>query len=166
MGNHAKNKADSGFDKYGLKENKEMESIIDSAFYEILFKRCDDARGSLVPIEAERDIPFAIKRVYFITDVLPNVIRGLHAHRKLQQVMICLQGSVTVALENFVTKCKETVTLNKVNQGLYINTMVWVEMYDFQPGTVLLVLASEYYDEADYIRDYAQYQEEAKNSPI
>ena len=115
----------------------------------------------MTAIEAARDIPFAIKRIYYITDVAPEVVRGNHAHRELQQVLICLKGQVKIMVENALRDEKQTIELNAINRGLYIGPMTWRQMYDFQQDTVLLVLADEYYDEADYIRDYAQFLEAA-----
>ena len=111
-----------------------------------------DDRGQLVAIEAMKDLPFAIKRVYYIYDTLPGVRRGFHAHMKLQQILVCVSGSCKIHLDNGTDTAE--VTLDKPNEGLYISNDMWREMYDFSDGAVLLVLASEYYDEADYIRNY------------
>lgn len=114
-----------------------------------------DDRGQLVAIEAMKDLPFAIKRVYYIYDTLPDVRRGFHAHRNLQQILVCVHGSCKILLDNGHEK--ETVTLDKPWEGLYISNDTWREMYDFSDGAVLLVLASELYDEADYIRSYEEF---------
>lgn len=111
-----------------------------------------DDRGQLVAIEAMKDLPFEIKRVYYIYDTLPGVRRGFHAHRNLQQILLCVNGSCKIHLDNGFDTAE--VLLDKPNVGLYIANDMWREMYDFTPGAVLLVLASEYYDEADYIRNY------------
>lgn len=111
-----------------------------------------DDRGQLVAIEAMKDLPFAIRRVYYIYDTLPGVRRGFHAHLNLQQILLCVNGSCKIHLDNGNDTAE--VTLDTPNEGLYIANDMWREMYDFTPGTVLLVLASEYYDEADYIRNY------------
>lgn len=111
-----------------------------------------DARGQLVAIEATRDLPFAVKRVYYIYDTLTDVRRGFHAHKNLQQVLICVHGSCKIHLDNGFDTAE--VVLDKPYEGLYISNDMWREMYDFSDGSVLLVLASEYYDEADYIRNY------------
>lgn len=115
-----------------------------------------DERGQLIAIEEQKDLPFTIKRVYYIYDTLPNVRRGFHAHRNLQQILICVSGSCKIHLDNGSETAE--VTLDKPNEGLYIANNMWREMYDFTPGAVLLVLASEYYDEADYIRNYEDFQ--------
>lgn len=114
-----------------------------------------DDRGQLVAIEAMKDLPFAVKRVYYIYDTLPGVRRGYHAHKNLQQVLLCVNGSCKIHLDDGTDTAE--VTLDKPNEGLYISNNMWREMYDFVPGTVLLVLASEYYDEADYIRNYSDF---------
>ena len=111
-----------------------------------------DDRGQLVAIEAMKDLPFEVKRVYYIYDTLADVRRGFHAHKNLQQILICVHGSCKIHLDNGYETAQ--VLLDKPYEGLYISNDMWREMYDFTPGTVLLVLASEYYDEADYIRNY------------
>ena len=111
-----------------------------------------DDRGQLVAIEAMKDLPFPINRVYYIYDTLPGVRRGFHAHKCLQQILLCVNGSCKIHLDNGHETAE--VLLDKPNEGLYIANNMWREMYDFTPGAVLLVLASEYYDEADYIRNY------------
>lgn len=114
-----------------------------------------DDRGQLVAIEAMKDLPFEVKRVYYIYDTLPGVRRGFHAHKCLQQVLLCVNGCCKIHLDDGSETAE--VILDKPNEGLYISNNMWREMYDFTPGTVLLVLASEYYDEADYIRNYDEF---------
>lgn len=114
-----------------------------------------DDRGQLVAVEAMKDLPFEIKRVYYIYDTLPGVRRGYHAHLNLQQILLCVNGSCKIHLDNGTDTAE--VTLDKPNEGLYISNDMWREMYDFSPDAVLLVLASEYYDEADYIRNYEDF---------
>ena len=111
-----------------------------------------DDRGQLVAVETLRDIPFEVRRVYYIYDTLTGVRRGFHAHRHLQQALICVHGSCRIHLDNGYEQAE--VLLDKPNEGLYISNDMWREMYDFSEGAVLLVLASEHYDESDYIRDY------------
>lgn len=126
----------------------------------IKFKEVRDKYGHLTPIEEKVDIPFEIKRVYYITKVEQGVERGFHSHRKLHQVLICLNGSVKIRLKD--PDCQEVVELNNPSLGLYIGPYVWREMFDFSEESVLLVLASDYYDEDDYIRNYDFYLEEVK----
>lgn len=111
-----------------------------------------DDRGQLVAIEIGQDIPFTVRRVYYIYDTLPGVRRGFHAHRNLEQILICVSGSCKIHLDDGYDTAE--VTLDDPNKGLYISNDMWREMYDFSEGAVLLVLASEHYDEADYIRNY------------
>ena len=121
----------------------------------INFQVKGDSRGSLIALEANKDIPFEIKRVYYIFDTKEAVVRGHHAHKTLQQVLICVSGSCTIVLDD--GKERTEVLLDKPNIGLYIGPNMWHEMKDFTPGAVLLVLASDWYSEADYIRDYSEF---------
>ncbi|WFD11386.1 sugar 3,4-ketoisomerase [Tepidibacter hydrothermalis] len=127
-----------------------------------LFKFIDitDKYGHLTPIEGKIDIPFDIKRVYYITKVEKDTTRGYHAHRKLHQVLVCVKGSVKIKMAN--TKEEKIYTLDNSSVGLYIGPYIWREMFDFSEDAVLLVLASEHYDESDYIRNIDFYMEEAK----
>ena len=126
----------------------------------INFKEHGGEYGSLVALEGKRDIPFQVRRVYYIYDVEPTCRRGFHSHNDLEQVLICLHGSVKILVKTPFEE--EIVELNSRTHGLYIGPMVWREMYDWQDEAVLLVLASEYYTENDYIRDYAKYETAAK----
>ena len=116
------------------------------------FKIKGDDRGSLIALESNKNIPFEIKRVYYIFGTKENVIRGKHAHKRLKQVAVCLNGSCKFRLDDGTQK--KTVTLDTPTQGLIIREMIWREMYDFSEDCVLMVLASELYEEDDYIRDY------------
>jgi dTDP-4-dehydrorhamnose 3,5-epimerase-like enzyme len=115
-----------------------------------------DELGWLVALESGHDVPFTLKRVYYIFGTRGGVRRGKHAHRKLNQMMVCLTGSCSVLLDDGATR--EDVRLTRNDIGLMIDPMVWHEMYDFSTDCVLLVLADDHYDEADYIRDYAQFK--------
>ena len=119
-----------------------------------------DELGYLSAIEEMRDIPLHIKRVYFITDVPPATIRGFHAHRVLRQVLICMQGSVTIKIYNGNEKTE--IVLDQTDVGLYLGPMTWRDMSNFSKDCVLTVLASEYYSEDDYIRDYDMYLKECE----
>lgn len=114
--------------------------------------------GYLSFMEGKNHIPFTIKRIYYIYDVIKNAVRGKHAHKKTKQVLFCIQGTITIILDN--GKDKEAITLNKPNQGIFLDTMMWHEMVAFKPGTVLLIVASDIYKPEDYIRDYKTYLEE------
>ena len=116
------------------------------------FQQHGDDRGMLVALEEYKDIPFEIKRVYYMYDTGENEQRGFHAHKSLEQILICIHGSCKVLLDNGTEK--KIVSLEKPYEGLYIANNMWREMYDFSPDAVLMVLASEYYKEEDYIREY------------
>lgn len=120
-----------------------------------MFQQHGDERGQLVALEECRDIPFKIKRVYYMYDTGEGVRRGYHAHKALEQILICIHGSCKIHLDNGYEK--EEVLLNKPYEGLYVSNVMWREMYDFSPDAVLMVLASEYYDETDYIRNYDEF---------
>jgi dTDP-4-dehydrorhamnose 3,5-epimerase-like enzyme len=120
------------------------------------FRVMGDHRGSLVAVEAGRTIPFEIRRIYYLFGTQPNVPRGFHAHRALLQLAVCVSGSCRIVLDDGARQ--EEAMLDRPDRGLLIPKMVWREMHDFSPDCVLLVLASEYYDEADYIRDYEKFR--------
>lgn len=120
-----------------------------------VFQPHGDERGQLIALEEFKDIPFRIKRVYFMYDTGAGVVRGNHAHKTLEQILVCIHGSCKIRLDN--GKENKIVPLEKPYEGLYVAHAVWREMFDFSPDAVLLVLASDFYDEADYIRDYDVY---------
>jgi len=111
----------------------------------------DDARGGLVFMEAEAQVPFPIRRFFFIHHVAPSAGRASHAHRACRQFLIALAGSMIVELDDGRARRRER--LDRPTQGLYVPPMVWVEVTDFSADGVLGVLASHPYDESDYIRD-------------
>ena len=111
-----------------------------------------DERGKLVSLEGCKNIPFDIKRVYYIFDTLPNQNRGMHAHKNMEQIIIAMDGACQFILDD--GKNKESVWLNRPDVGLYIGKNMWREMRHFSYGCKLMVLASDYYDEKEYIRDY------------
>lgn len=114
--------------------------------------KISDPRGNLSFIEGDQHVPFEIKRVYYLYDVPGGEARGGHAHRKLQQLIIAMSGSFDVVLDDGFER--KTVCLNRSYQGLYLSSMIWRELVNFSSGAVCVVLASEYYDEDDYYRDY------------
>ena len=114
-----------------------------------------DQRGGLVVAETCKNIPFDLKRLYYIFDAKPDVPRGFHAHKELHQIAFCIKGKCKMLMDNGFAK--EEVWLDQPNKGLQIPPMIWHEMHDFSEDCVLLVLASEHYDESDYIRDYADF---------
>ncbi|EJF32314.1 MULTISPECIES: FdtA/QdtA family cupin domain-containing protein [Enterobacteriaceae] len=115
-----------------------------------------DERGSLVALEEAKNIPFPIKRVYYMFDTLEGIRRGFHAHKELTQVAIPVKGSCRFLLDD--GKEKVNVLLDSPACGLLIEPMVWHEMYDYSPDCILMVLASDVYDESDYIRNYEQFK--------
>ena len=121
------------------------------------FKSLGDERGSLVAVEIgmEKAIPFDIKRVYYIYHTAQGVSRGFHAHKNLKQVAICVAGKCRMVLDN--GQARQEAWLDSPTRGLLIEDMVWREMHDFTKDCVLLVLASEHYDESDYIRNYPDF---------
>ena len=118
-----------------------------------------DERGKLIAVEAlSEQIPFEVKRVYYIYDTTPGTIRGNHAHKVLKQALICVSGACTITCE-LPDGTKMEHRLDWPDRGLLIEGLVWRQMKDFSKDAVLLVLASEKYDEADYIRDYEVFRQ-------
>jgi len=111
--------------------------------------------GTLVYFEADKDIPFAFTRVYYTYGVKEGIIRGHHAHKALEQLLICVYGAIEVMCDN--GEKKEYAMLDDPAKGLYVGAGIWHTMKWLKDDSVLLVLASEYYDESDYIRDYDEF---------
>jgi dTDP-4-dehydrorhamnose 3,5-epimerase-like enzyme len=133
---------------------------LDSALARFIeFTVLGNEAGWLVSLEAERNIPFPIRRTYYIFGTQPGVRRGKHAHRKLKQVLVCLAGRCRVLLDDATNKAE--VELAESSRGLLVDPMVWHEMYEFSSDCVLLVVADDWYDERDYIRDYGVFLEAA-----
>ncbi len=122
----------------------------------INFPSIGDDRGSLVAMETIDKVPFEIKRVYFIFDTLKDVSRGFHAHKQLKQIAICVSGKCRMVIDD--GKNREEVWLDSPSKGIFIDTNLWREMHDFSEDCVLLVLASEHYNESDYIRSYDDFK--------
>ncbi|MEO3879145.1 sugar 3,4-ketoisomerase [Rheinheimera fenheensis] len=120
-----------------------------------------DDRGSLISVEEQVSIPFKIKRVYYIFKTKQGIARGFHAHKNLKQLAICVSGSCRFELDD--GRVRESVVLDNPKKGLIIEDMTWREMHEFSHDCVLLVLASEHYDEDDYIRDYEVFLKEISN---
>ena len=120
-----------------------------------LDKHHSDRKGNITVVENKEDIPFEVRRTYYLYDVPGGESRGGHAHRELSQLIIAASGSFTVTLDD--GKVKRTFVLNRPYQGLYIGPGIWRTLDDFSTGAVCLVLASHGYDEADYIRDYDEF---------
>jgi dTDP-4-dehydrorhamnose 3,5-epimerase-like enzyme len=122
--------------------------------------KISDPRGNLTFIEESRHVPFNIKRVFFIYDIPSGQNRGAHAHHKLEQFIICLAGSLDVSVDDGVEQ--KTIHLNRPWMGLYVPAMVWASEGNFDPSTTYLVLASDFYDESDYYRDYYEFLKAVK----
>jgi dTDP-4-dehydrorhamnose 3,5-epimerase-like enzyme len=121
-----------------------------------------DERGGLIPFEKGKNVPFEVCRAFYIYDTKPSTPRGAHANRKSEFLMVVISGSCKVLLDDGFEK--KVVELNRPNQALWINKMIWKEMYDFSYNAILLVLSNEKYDETEYIRNYADFVEITKNS--
>jgi len=119
--------------------------------------KISDVRGNLSFIEGGEHIPFDIKRVYYLYDVPGGAERGAHGHRELEQLIIAMSGSFDVVLDDGVNKKK--VHMNRSYYGLYVCPMMWRDITNVSSGAVCMVLASEYYDEQDYLRDYDEFLE-------
>lgn len=131
-----------------------------SLIHFIDFPQIGDDRGNLVILEGNKNIPFSIKRVYYLFDLQSDIPRGFHAHKELVQVAVCVKGRCDILMDD--GKSKEVVRLDSPAKGLLIDVMQWHEMQNFSDDCVLLVLASDVYDEADYIRNYTQFKREVK----
>lgn len=131
-----------------------QESIENTKF--IKFKQLGDERGHLVVIEGNEDVEFDIKRVFYIYGSDPDVVRGQHANRDTEFVLINVCGTSKVRVDD--GKEEKVYVLDKPHEGVYIPKMVWKDMYDFSEDSILLVLASEHYDGDEYIRDYEDYK--------
>lgn len=118
----------------------------------------DKKLGALTPIEFNNNIPFFVQRIYYIYDVDKKAVRGFHSHRKLHQVLIAVSGSIKIKVKTPYEE--EIIKLDNPTEGLYIGPLIWREMFEFSSDAVLLVLASEKYDEGDYIRNWDSYVEE------
>lgn len=118
-------------------------------------KKVRDPRGNLTFVESGIDIDFDITRMYYIYDVPSGEYRGAHAHRNLEQLMIAVSGSFDVRIDD--GKSKRVISLNNPAIGLYITKMIWSDMSNFSAGSVCLVLASDHYNEQDYIRNYDEF---------
>ena len=126
------------------------------------FREKGDERGRLVVVEGAEDIPFEIKRVFYIYGSDPDVVRGKHANRRSEFVLINVAGTSKVRVVDR-TGNEMLIHLNRPHTGVYLPAMVWKDMYDFSPDSVLLVLSSEHYDPDEYIRDFDTFMKVCKN---
>ena len=134
-----------------------MENIInlESYFRIVDFHPIYDKRGNLISLENSVNIPFDIKRVYYMYDTDLDFVRGKHAHKQLRQILICMHGSCKVTVESF-TERKE-IKLTSPSQGILMSGCVWREIGEFSEGSVVNVIADSLYDEADYIRQRQEF---------
>lgn len=119
-----------------------------------------DSRGMLVALEQQRNVPFEIRRVYYLFATTQDVHRGRHAHRHLNQLAVAVRGSVTFLLDDGTGPAE--VVLDDPTKGLMLGSMVWRDLYDFSDDCVLMVLADQLYDPADYITDYDEFLREVR----
>lgn len=130
----------------------------------IQLQKHGDDRGALVALEDQKNVPFSIRRVYYLFGTQAGVRRGFHAHKSLQQLAIVVRGSCRFHLDDGLEKIE--LLLDNPAQGLMLPPMLWHEMYDFSEDCVLMVLADNHYDEADYVRSYDDFKIQAtKNDP-
>lgn len=127
------------------------------------FTQHGDERGHLVVVEGEKDIPFLVKRVFYMYGSDGNVVRGQHANRRTEFVLINVAGQSKVRVKDGLGN-EAVFTLNRPHTGVYLPKMVWKDMFDFSPDSILLVLASEHYDGAEYIRDYGAFVREVEGN--
>ena len=121
-----------------------------------------DERGHLISIQQNSNCNFDIKRIFYIFDTKPGIVRGAHANRNSEFLMVAINGSCKVKLDD--GKFTEIVELNSPHKALYINRMIWKEMYDFSYNAILLVCTNTYYDEKEYIRDYDEFLKGVHNA--
>lgn len=127
----------------------------------IEFEKHGDERGMLVAIEQYKNIPFEIKRIYYMFDTKNNIRRGYHAHKELYQIAIPVKGACRFYLDDGLEK--KEILLSDPSRGLVIEPLIWHEMYDYTDDCVLMVLASDFYNESDYLRNHEEFLEYIKN---
>ena len=133
-------------------------------FKVIDFQELGDPRGHLVVAESNKEVPFLIQRIFYIYGTKDGVVRGQHANRESEFMLINLQGSVKIVIDD--GRQKDTVILNKAHQGVYLDKMVWKDMCEFSSDSILLVLSSMSYDASEYIRDYDEFVREVNDGKL
>ena len=137
---------------------------MDKKFKVIDFQELGDPRGHLVVAESNKEVPFLIQRIFYIYGTKDGVVRGQHAKRESEFMLINLQGSVKIVIDD--GRQKDTVILNKAHQGVYLDKMVWKDMCEFSSDSILLVLSSMSYDASEYIRDYDEFVREVNDGKL
>ena len=137
---------------------------MDKKFKVIDFQELGDPRGHLVVAESNKEVPFLIQRIFYIYGTKDGVVRGQHANRESEFMLINLQGSVKIVIDD--GRQKDTVILNKAHQGVYLDKMVWKDMCEFSSDSILLVLSSMPYDASEYIRDYDEFVREVNHGKL
>jgi hypothetical protein len=143
-------------------ESSELFTVFDCNI--IHLPKIHNRAGNITPVENQIDVPFDIKRIYYLYDVPGGESRGAHGHLKLEQLIIAASGSFDVKLDDGHNK--KTVSLNRPHMGLHVRPMMWREINNFSSGAICLVLASEFYEECDYIRDYEQFRKEIFSASV
>ena len=137
---------------------------MDKKFKVIDFQELGDPRGHLVVAESNKEVPFLIQRIFYIYGTKDGVVRGQHANRESEFMLINLQGSVNIVIDD--GRQKDTVILNKAHKGVYLDKMVWMDMCEFSSDSILLVLSSMSYDASEYIRDYDEFVREVNDGKL
>ncbi|WP_313569078.1 FdtA/QdtA family cupin domain-containing protein [Acetoanaerobium noterae] len=137
---------------------------MDKKFKVIDFQELGDPRGHLVVAESNKEVPFLIQRIFYIYGTKDGVVRGQHANRESEFMLINLQGSVKIVIDD--GRQKDTVILNKAHQGVYLDKMVWKDMCEFSSDSILLVLSSMPYDASEYIRNYDEFVREVNDGKL
>ena len=137
---------------------------MDKKFKVIDFQELGDPRGHLVVAESNKEVPFLIQRIFYIYGTKDGVVRGQHAHRESEFMLINIHGSVKIVIDD--GRQKDTVILNKAHQGVYLDKMVWKDMCEFSSDSILLVLSSMSYDASEYIRDYDEFVREVNDGKL
>ena len=125
----------------------------------LTFPQHGDARGHLVVVEGEQDIPFVVKRIFYMYGSDRDVVRGQHANRRSEFVLINVSGQSKIRVDDGLGN-EAVFSLNRPHTGIYLPPMIWKDMYDFSPDSILLVLSSEHYDAEEYIRDHDEFVRE------
>ncbi len=136
-----------------------MSNVFDCSLMEL--PRIASASGNLTPVYGGKSLPFEIERVFYLYDIPGGIARGGHAHRQLHQFIVAASGSFDFLMDDGYNR--RVVTLNRPYYGLHVTNMIWGELFNFSSGGICLVLASAHYEEADYFRDYDEFQQAVRS---